>query len=843
MNIPDLSLVVLVGPSSAGKSSFAARHFRPTEVLSSDFCRGLVADDVNSNAATPDAFEVLHFIAAKRLAAGRLTVVDATSLKPEDRRPLVELARRAHCLPVAITFDLPEALLQERNAARPDRDIPRAVIHRQRELFRRNLRGLEKEGFRVVHHLRSVEEIDAATVVREPLFCDRRDETGPFDLIGDVHGCAGELAELLTTLGYEVAPDRASAVHPEGRRVVFLGDLVDRGPDTPGVLRLVMGMHEAGTALVVPGNHDDKLKRALRGRKVKVAHGLAESLEQLAAEPPELRERIVAFVDGLASHLVLDGGKLVCAHAGMREDLAGRASRRVREFALYGETTGETDEFGLPVRYDWARDYRGRATVVYGHTPVPEATWVNNTICLDTGVVFGGKLTAMRWPERELVSVPAEKVWYEPAKPFLPSHARGGHDELLDLDDVLGKRIVHTALLGDVTIKEDQAAAALEVMSRFAVDPRWLVYLPATMAPAATSALPDLLEHPAEAFAAYRSEGIGQVVVEAKHMGSRAVVIVCRDEATAAERFAIDDGAGVIFTRTGRRFLNDRADEADLLGRVRAAMDAAGLWDELGTGWAVLDCELLPWSAKAGELLERQYAAAGSAGSEGLAAAVDALTLASAREGGHDLAELLARFSGRAADLDRFTEAYGRYCWPVSGPGDLRLAPFMLLASEGAVHDGKPHAWHMEQAARLAAAGDGVVIATPWRAVDLTDPESEAAATGWWRELVDTGGEGMVVKPADPGARNARGRPAQPGLKVRGPEYLRIVYGPEYLRPEHLQRLRRRSLGLKRSLAQREHALGFEALHRFVRGEPLHRVHECVFAVLAMESEPVDPRL
>jgi protein phosphatase len=632
---------------------------------------------------------------------------------------------------------------------------------------------------------------------------------------------------------------------------VFLGDLVDRGPDTPGVLRLVMGMAGAGDALVVPGNHDDKLKRALRGRKVQVAHGLAESLAQLEAEPPEFRERVAAFVDALPSHLVLDGGRLAAAHAGMRADLVGRASRRVRDFALYGETTGETDEFGLPVRYDWARDYRGRHAVVYGHTPVPEARWTGNTICLDTGCVFGGHLTALRWPERELVSVPAARVWYEPARPFPTAPETAARDDLLDLDDVSGRRAVHTALLGDVRVREDQAAAALEVMTRFAVDPRWLVYLPPTMAPAGTSRLPGLLEHPAEAFAAMRNEGLPAAVCQAKHMGSRAVVVVCRDEAEAVRRFGTDKGmgAGVVYTRTGRPFFPDPAAEADVLARVRAAVDAGGLWDELATGWLVLDCELMPWSAKAGELIERQYAATGAAGRLGLGRASQVLATAAAREGApEELAGLAGRFTGRAADLDAFTAAYRAYCWPVDGADDLRLAPFHLLAGEGGVYDDRPHAWHMEVIGRLVNAAEGqlggeLLTATPWVAVDLTDPDSEAAATAWWEQLTAAGGEGMVVKPAGFSARTARGRPAQPALKVRGPEYLRIVYGPEYRRPEHLERLRRRGLGLKRQLALREFALGMEALHRFVRGEPLHRVHECVFALLAFESEAIDPRL
>ncbi len=320
------------------------------------------------------------------------------------------------------------------------------------------------------------------------------------------------------------------------------------------------------------------------------------------------------------SHYVLDDGKLVVAHAGMKEEMQGRGSGKVRDFALYGETTGETDEFGLPVRFDWASEYRGQAMVVYGHTPVPEPDWLNRTVNIDTGCVFGGKLTALRYPEKEFVSIPAARTYCEPARPFLPPDERAPalsaqqvHDEVLDAEDVLGKRIIPTRLRGSVTIREENATAALEVMSRFAADARWLIYLPPTMSPCETSQAAGLLEHPAEAFAYFRNEGVPQVVCEEKHMGSRAVVVVCRDEKAARERFGVTTGeSGIVTTRTGRRFFNDQDLERRFLDRVRAALTVADLWAKLHTSWVCLDCELMPWSAKAQELLRTQYAAVGS---------------------------------------------------------------------------------------------------------------------------------------------------------------------------------------------------------------------------------------
>ncbi|RKS68814.1 polynucleotide kinase-phosphatase [Actinomadura pelletieri DSM 43383] len=847
VKIPEMGLVVLVGVTGSGKSHFARKHFKATQIVSSDFCRGVVSDDENDQSATGDAFDLLHYIVAKRLRRGLLTVVDATNVQSASRQSLLRIAKEHDVMSVAIVLDVPESVAAERNAVRPDRDLPPHVIPRQRRELRRGMRSLARE-FRRCHVLTGVAEIDAATITYEKSWNDRRDLTGPFDIVGDVHGCRAELEDLLTDLGYEIDRDargRATgASHPGGRTAVFVGDLVDRGPDTPGVLRLVMGMVAAGDALCVSGNHEAKLVRALRGRKVRVAHGLAESLEQLHAEPDEFRDEVLRYMDGLISHYVLDEGRLVVAHAGLKEEYHGRASGRVRSFALYGDTTGETDEYGLPVRYPWARDYRGKAMVVYGHTPVPEAEWVNNTICLDTGVVFGGKLTALRYPERELASVPARQVWYEPTRPLdAPPTTAGGRREtdVLKIEDVLGAGGVETRLMGRVAVREENALAALEVMSRFAVDPRWLVYLPPTMAPAATSHLPGYLEHPAEALAAYRDGGVARVVCEEKHMGSRAVVVVCRDASTAADRFGVDDGTtGAVYTRTGRSFFRDPARTTEVLDRLRAAIGAAGLWDELDTGWLVLDGELLPWSAKAMELIRTQYAATGAAARASLPMASDLLARAEGR--GLDLGGLRAHIDRRAANAARFRDAYARYCWTVDGLTGLRYAPFQILAGEGrswAV--ARDHEWHMTVAGRLADHDPtGFVQRTGSVTVDLNSPESETAVTEWWEKLTAAGGEGMVVKPLGPYPDDRR---VQPGVKCRGPEYLRIIYGPDYREPENLDRLRGRSLGRKRSLATREHALGVEALDRLTGGEPLWRIHQAVFAVLALESEPVDPRL
>lgn len=427
LHIPALSLVVLVGPSGCGKSTFARRHFGAFEVVSSDFCRALVSNDENDQSATADAFAVLHHIVSRRLARGLLTVVDATSVQPHARRALVALARQQHLAAVAIVLNLPEELCIERNRARAGRSLGPDVVRRQLAWLRESMHGLEGEGFAQTFVLEDAAQVDAVVIERVPLQNDRRELRGPFDVIGDVHGCVDELRALLDRLGYAVEGDRARP--PAGRSAVFVGDLVDRGPDTPGVLRLVMNMIDAGDALCVQGNHDAKLVKALRGRRVEIKNGLEDSLAQLDRESPEFRARVADFLEGLASHYVLDDGRLVVAHAGITERLQGRESPRVRAFTLFGQTTGEKDEYGLPVRQDWGASYRGRAAVVYGHTPIVEPRWVNDTINIDTGCVFGGRLTALRWPERELVSVPAHRRWSTPRRPFPPPQSQAAAEE------------------------------------------------------------------------------------------------------------------------------------------------------------------------------------------------------------------------------------------------------------------------------------------------------------------------------------------------------------------------------------------------------------------------------
>lgn len=408
LQLPDPCLLVLCGPAASGKSTFARRCFAPTEVVSSDAVRGWLSDDPDNQEINEETFEVLHRIVELRLRLGRLTVVDATNLETEHRAELKRIGRRSRLPVILLTVHADLALMRERNAQR-ERKVPDAVLIQHAQACEELPGAIAKERWDAVHSVTSG-QLDTVEVERVPLPPLRLEERGPFDVVGDVHGCLEELETLLEQLGYR------DGRHPDGRRLVFLGDLVDRGPSSVGVLRLVLPWLEDGRALFVPGNHDDKLRRWLQGRRVAVSGGLSTTVaewERLGEnEDRALRARFERLMASAPTYLMLDEGRLLVSHAGLEEKDHGRVGPAVRAFCLYGKTTGKEID-GYPERLDWAADYAGEAAVVYGHVPVRRAEWRNNTVDIDLGAVFGGALCAMRWPERTFVTVPASRSWVE----------------------------------------------------------------------------------------------------------------------------------------------------------------------------------------------------------------------------------------------------------------------------------------------------------------------------------------------------------------------------------------------------------------------------------------------
>jgi protein phosphatase len=845
IKLPEISLVLLVGPSSSGKSTFAKKYFLPTEILSSDYCRALVSDDENDLSATNAAFEVLQLIAVQRLKLGKLTVIDALNLRKEDRAKWIQLAKDNYALTATIVLETPIRKLFDRHEVRTDRHFSNHVLERQYEDFKRSKRTIEKEGFSYTYFLNPEEEI---TIFRQKLWNNRKEERGGFDIIGDIHGCFDELMELLSKLDYHIekrADGHFEVQHPENRRVIFLGDLTDRGNKSPDVLRLVMDMVKAQKAFCVCGNHDEKLNKFLSGRNVRISHGLEKTIQQLESTSKEFRNEVKEFLNGLIAHYVLDDGKLVVAHGGLPEEMHGRAAAAVRAFCLFGETTGEIDEFGLPVRYNWAKDYKGKAMVVYGHTPIPEVEWLNNTLNIDTGCVFGGKLSALRYPEKEIVQVAAKQIYSEPIRPLQPIKgeltAQQELDDLLDIDIINGKNLIETKFNTKVLIREEYAVAALEVMSRFAINQKWLIHLPPTMSPPETSKLPNYLEHPNEVFDYYIRNGISQVICEEKHMGSRAIAIVCKDPLVAKKRFGLlNPSLGTVYTRTGRQFFEKKETETEFLEMLNKALTDSNFWSQFNTDWVCLDGELMPWSAKAKELLIKQYAAVGSAATSGLSDSIALLTKAQTR--GIAVEHLVTDYTTRKEKIEKYITSYRNYCRETNGIEGLVYAPFHILGTEGKTYFDKQHPWHLQTIKNFCDFNPKYLMVTANVLVDLQSTESIQNAIDWWTALTSQGGEGMVVKPLDY-ISSSKGRILQPAMKCRGSEYLRIIYGPEYDSIHNLEILKERNVKVKRELAIKEFTLGLESLDRFVNKEPLRRIHECVFGVLAMESESVDPRL
>ncbi|MCG7377676.1 polynucleotide kinase-phosphatase [Paenibacillus sp. ACRSA] len=861
IKLPHAGVVVLVGPSNSGKTTLLDRLaregvIRRTEAVSSDQFRMLVGDEeymewknrprseadvlyAEYQQVSAKAFEAMEAIVSTRCRLNKLTWIDATHLYPEDRERLVHLARKAHVPVIAIVLDIPEKELLERDS---QREYPRGRqrVKQQVQQFKRSLRSIREEGFDANYILKQPDEI---TFVRttNPLLLDMG---AGVDIIGDIHGCYEEMMELIVKLGY-VRGETGLYQHPDGRKLVSVGDVSSRGPESLKCLLFWQQHCTAGLAYMIDSNHGWKIARYLDGRDVTLSHGdeLVEAeliqLEQAqgADQAQQVRAELRDFLLEAPSHLVFTQNgvrQVVVAHAGIRDHFIGKQSKRIQDYCRYGDVEG-TDAEGRPIRKDWYVDHTSGECIVWGHDPRPYPTIVNDTVNIDQGVVFGGMLTAWRMPERESVSVPARKDYAGDSNSPLVRWERKRLSPP-NLRKFKEGFTVQTNSRMDVTIHGEVAQTAIDTFSHFTVPLEELVYIPPTMSPPpVASSVEGYLEHPQDAFQYYRSQGVTRMVAEKKHMGSRAILLIFRDEDVARQRVG-RPMLGNIVTRTGRSFF-DPLTEQLVLSRLHADLTEGSYFERHQTEFVLLDAEIVPWNLKAKELISSQYAHVSEASLLDRNIMVDKLR--EAEKAGRDVTEWLQETELKFANAQTFRDVFQYYCWDVNDIGDIRIAPFHTLAHSTGTFWEQTHEWHMQQNREFARISP-LMMETEYRVI--TDETDEAAIIRWWDEMTAEGHEGIVIKPETFRTWNGN-KMIQPAIKVRGRAYLHIIYGMDYLAPENLSRLRKRKTSKKERHALMESALGMEGIERFVRGESVERIHECVLATLSLESDRIDPRL
>ncbi len=861
ITIPYSGLVLLVGVSNSGKTTLLNKWMEekkilPSEVISSDKYRIIVGDkefigwaerpkdEADSlmdeyKSISAEAFNMIDHVVEARCRLNKVTFIDATHLYPDDRKKYIALAKKHNVPAIAVVMDAPQENLFERDE---QRENPRGKkrVKQQIQTFKREKRFIKKDGFTAVYFTDGQEEIE---IVRRnnPLLIDVGDG---IDIVGDIHGCYDEMIAILTKLGYE-KNDEDLFVHSKGRIFLSLGDVMSRGPESLQTMLFFQRHVEKGLAYMIDSNHGWKIARWLDGRNVTLHHG-DEKVEAEFAEY-EVRygtERTLAMKRSLKefllqapSHYVVmkNGVRVaVCTHAGIRDEFIGKQSPEVQDFCRYGDTDG-FNEHGKPMRKDWTVHHQGSALIIWGHDPKPQPLVINNTVNIDQGVVFGGKLTAYRFPEKEFVSVNAMHDYLDAADNPLTVW----QEKRLDPPNI-GKFIngysVLTEQLGEVKIHQDIVKSAIDTVSHYTVPIEQLLYIPPTMSPTpVVSSEPGYLEHPKEAIEYYRSHAVQTMIAEKKHMGSRAVLMLFKDVESAKQAVG-SETLGIIYTRTGRRFF-DKSTENEIVLKLNEELTNKGYFEKYKTDYVLLDAEIMPWNLKAKELISGQYAHVAEN------AILDRSKLKEKLEpvagDNEDLNKWLEEVGKGLMNAKVFKEVFQKYCWDAEGTKAIQIAPFHVLAHSNETFFDKPHTWHMEMN-KFFAEESALFVQTEYRII--SDEVTAQEVIAWWEEMTAEGHEGIVIKPEFFIASN-KGKLLQPAIKVRGRKYLNIIYGMDYVLEDNLERLKKRNAGKKQKLALKEFALGIEGIRRFVDGESIERVHECVLATLALESDPVDPRL
>lgn len=584
----ETTLVVLCGVAGCGKSTFAKKYFEPTAIVSSDQCRAIVCDDEENMGASSDAFDLFYSIIEKRMKYKKTVVADSTALSYETRKRLVKMGKDNGYDVVIIALNIPVDECIRRNSKR-ERVVSQRVIEKQYEAMERTLKYIDKEGFDQVILLqqKDVDDFKCTISHGDSNFYD----SGPFDIISDVHGCCSELEELLERLGYVKTND--TYVHTAGRRVIFSGDIVDRGPRVMDTIGVVTRMVKAGSALYVPGNHCNKFYRYLKGKNVQVRHGLEKTVTQYDKLDKRDRERtrheFIKLYENSPIHLVLDHRRLVIAHAGIKEYMIGKSSKSIDDFVLYGDVTGEVDEKGFPVRGDWASDYCGKALIVYGHTPVNEPLYINNTVNIDLGVSIGGNLAAFKYPEREIVMVKAKETYYTEGR------QKSETVKNIDLDDFSGELSIKYGKDEKVRFSGSEVTRALEILQACNVQLPWIVYLP----PFTSSIIHDDLKNQVKAAVDfYRHRGARKIVIQSVPHSPLAVVVVCRDNNISRSYF-LSENIGEIYSINNNLSINE-VRKQELLQKLSQDIQKNGYFEKNNAEFIIFKARLIQSSDEIG---------------------------------------------------------------------------------------------------------------------------------------------------------------------------------------------------------------------------------------------------
>lgn len=860
--LPYAGIVLLVGPSNSGKTTWLRQlieegTLQSSEVIGSDDFRKLVGDvehidwkgyppeEADSlyeeyQRISTEAFAMMSNLLEARCRLNKLTVIDATHLYAEDRARYIELAKRHHLPIVGIIFDLEQNVLLERDK---QRDNPRGSrrVKQQFQVFKREKRSIKREGFTFARFVSNPEDVTVTRHLNNPLHVAA--DQG-IDVIGDVHGCYEEMIELLEKLGYAENEENLY-VHPEGRTFLSLGDIMSRGPASLKTIDFFIRHIDAGLARMIDSNHGWKVLRWLDGRNVSMKHGDELVVEEFldyeetngAEATNQFKSAVRELLKRAPSHLILTKQGIptaVCTHAGIKDEFIGKSSPAISDFCRYGDSDG-MDAFGKPIRKDWTVHHKTKQLIIWGHDPKQRPLMNNETINIDQGVVFGGELTALRYPERQFVSVKAKRDYVQSEQnPLREQEAKRLNPPAIG--KFLNGYTVMTEAFGPIKVSKASAIPSLDLVSHHTVPLEELMYIPPTMSPTPKpSALEDYLEHPKEAITYYRDLGVNRLIAEKKHMGSRGILLLFKDE-KSARHYVGRETLGTIYTRSGRRFF-DIEQEESVVNRLHQALTTNHYFETNQTDYVLLDAEILPWNLKARELIRNQYAHVAEQALLDREQILDRLKDGLGRLQGID--EWYEEYVQKLDHAQTFKEVFQAYCWDTKGLDAIKIAPFHVLAHSQETFFDKTHEWHMEQNRRFAEMDD-LFMETEYMIIE--DESTEAEVIRWWEEMTKAGHEGIVIKP-DTFMAKVEGKLIQPAIKVRGRKYLHIIYGMDYLEPDNLKRLKNRNVSKKQKMALREFALGVEGIQRFVNKESLERYHECVLATLAMESEPVDPRL